>query len=68
MDVQELREALGGMNVRAIATDTKLARQTIYTFLKDDAANPTPATVKLLTDWLVLHRKREEAKAKVRRK
>ncbi len=66
MDTQELRQSLEGRHVATISKETRLSRQTIYTFKKDAAAKATPATIKLLSDWLAMDDKRQAAKARVR--
>ncbi len=68
MDTQELREALAGKHVATIAKETRLSRQTIYTFKNDMASRATPATLKLLSDWLEMDERRLAAKARVRSK
>lgn len=66
MDITELRGNLKGKSATAIARDTKLARQTVYNAMNDKCAQPTPATIKLLTDWLALDDKRKKAIDRVR--
>lgn len=67
MDLTELRERLKGKSAVTIARDTKLARQTVYNAMNDKCAKPTPATIKLLTDWLALDAKRDAAVQRVRK-
>lgn len=66
MDIAEIRLALQDMHIATVAKDTRLSRQTVYNARNDKCALPTPATSKLLADYITLYRKRLAAKAKVR--
>lgn len=52
LTIEQIRAALRDRKVPIVADATKLSRQTIYTLLRDDQAKPTPATLKLLSDYL----------------
>lgn len=68
MDLAEMRIALKSVHIATVASETRLSRQTVYNAMNDKCAKPTGATIKLLTDWLVMNAKRDAAKAKGRAK